>query len=381
VREHPIPQDLTGYRFHIVGNMTLKQFVEVAAGVVVSVILYNTNLAAVIKWPLILLSFGIGALVAWVPFEERPLDHWVMTFFSILYHPTKFFWRKQAQIPAPFLFNPRPDQVVVEDDVDLTPARQARIREYIHTVKLTQEKDPWEQAEDQKLAEVLANFDAVNVAQVSAIKAVKKPSLTIRVRELQDFTRPSATEVISKPEIVPEVITPTPDPELTVMPELTIAPKPIPSPKLPPVAPEFTPALKLAPTPEPELAPISTPIAPISDFLETPLSVTAQAPAETIITNTNLPFPDMPSQPNKLVGMVLDPSHKLVTGAIVEIKNLQGLVARAVKTNALGQFFISTPLESGAYIVSTEKDQLQFQPQQLTLTDQVVPPIQITAVA
>ena len=35
MREHPIPQDITGYKFHIIGSMTLKQFLEIAIGVIV----------------------------------------------------------------------------------------------------------------------------------------------------------------------------------------------------------------------------------------------------------------------------------------------------------------------------------------------------------
>jgi hypothetical protein len=54
-------------------------------------------------------------------------------------------------------------------------------------------------------------------------------------------------------------------------------------------------------------------------------------------------------------------------------------VARAVKTNPLGQFFITTPLENGTYIVSADKAGLDFPEQQLVLTNQIVPPIQITA--
>ncbi|MDQ5951410.1 MAG: hypothetical protein QG639_691, partial [Patescibacteria group bacterium] len=58
MKEHPIPQDITNYRFHIVGSMTLKQFGEVLVGVIISFIIYQTNLIAIIKWPLIVLFFG-----------------------------------------------------------------------------------------------------------------------------------------------------------------------------------------------------------------------------------------------------------------------------------------------------------------------------------
>ena len=54
MKQHPIPQDITNYRFHLIGSMTLKQFAEVAAAVIVSLIVYATNLPGIIKWPLII---------------------------------------------------------------------------------------------------------------------------------------------------------------------------------------------------------------------------------------------------------------------------------------------------------------------------------------
>jgi len=77
MKEHPIPQDITSYRFHIVGSMTLKQFGEVAGGVVIAFILYNTGIIGIVKWPLIVL-FGLGgAAAAFIPLGERPLSHWI----------------------------------------------------------------------------------------------------------------------------------------------------------------------------------------------------------------------------------------------------------------------------------------------------------------
>lgn len=356
MREHPIPQDLTGYRFHIIGNMTLKQFTEVAVGVVIGVILYNTNLVAVVKWPLILISAGMGAMLAWVPFEERPLDHWFTTFFTVLYRPTKFFWRKKITIPAPFLFKPRPDQVNVADEVDLMPARQARTKEYITTVELTQPKDAWELEEEQRVAALLNHFDTVEVSSVSVTKTAHKPDLGVRVRELQDISHPqsdsgTADSVSTNLSAASQLTSINQPPQTTAAPITTEQP----------VTSEVIAAQQTQ-----SLQPI----------VQTPPAL----PAEKITTNASLPFPTAPTQPNKLVGMVLTEDQKILTNTIVEIKNLQGMVARAVKTNALGQFFITTPLENGSYIVSADKPGYQFTNQQLVLTGQIVPPLQITAV-
>jgi hypothetical protein len=48
-----------------------------------------------------------------------------------------------------------------------------------------------------------------------------------------------------------------------------------------------------------------------------------------------------------------------------------------VKTNALGQFFITTPLANGEYVVEAEQDQMQFPSQSIVLTGELVDPIEI----
>ena len=410
MREHPIPQDLTGYRFHIVGNMTLKQFVEVAAGTVVGVILYNTNLIPIVKWPLIFLAFAIGAAMAWLPIEDRPLDHWVTTFFSILYRPTKFFWKKHPKIPQPFLFKPRSNLDIVPDDINLTPARQARIREYITSVKAISDIDPWEKTQAEEAARLLSVFDEVKVENIVAVKHLEKPNLNVRIRDIQVFKAEAAPVLLvenpePRVEIFSQNITQTT--QIAAVEEQAAAQQvaaeqvvakqvaenvnleqQIPATALP------AEATSQEATSDPALLKIYEGVNHDDDLNNTGASASNQienfstsqnqsrllVPKNLVITNQALPFPAPPTQPNKLVGMVLDENQKLVPNAIVEIKNLQGLVARAVKTNALGQFFIATPLESGTYIVSAEKTGLNFSQQQLTLDNQIVPPLQISGI-
>ena len=108
--------------------MTIKQFAEIGAGVMVGVGIYATNLPQLIKWFFIVIAVGMGALAAFVPIEERPFDHWVVTFFKVLYKPTKFFWRRRSKIPDPFLYEPDADLAPSYAELDLKPARRQRIK-------------------------------------------------------------------------------------------------------------------------------------------------------------------------------------------------------------------------------------------------------------
>lgn len=101
-KEHQIPQQISSYQFRLVGDMTLKQFFQVAGGAVVSLLIYSSNLPGFIKWPFIVVSFLIGVGLAFFPIQDRPLEKWIILFVRSIYTPTLFVWRKQEQTPQFF---------------------------------------------------------------------------------------------------------------------------------------------------------------------------------------------------------------------------------------------------------------------------------------
>lgn len=451
MREHAIPQDVTGYRFHIVGNMTLKQFAEVALGFVIAIILYKTNLIPIVKWPLILLSAGSGILIAFVPIEERPLDHWLTTFFGILYRPTQFFWRKKIKIPDPFLYKPAPDAVITPSEVDLTPARRRRIQEYLTSVKPMTQLDPWETEQKRRARELISQFDSIEVESISISQTVQRPNLQVRVRELQAtqaiedayaITEQIATETTVFEQSEAATQDSAPYQELAV--ETSLADN------LLPTADDAEPITINEQIQEAEVSDTKANVeskteevlrsqlmttkeiiasaedvanqimVPTSTHTQVETNSTATSPDESttdataaqptaqlissspqtvFMVNENsklsqseqvmveathradLPFPSRPTVPNKVVGMVFTPDGKILPGAIVEVRNMKGEVARAVKTNPLGQFFITTPLDTGEYIIVTEKSGYAFTNQQLVLNNTIVDPLQIVSQA
>ena len=97
IQQHPIPQNVTSYQFRLVGDMTLKQFFELAGGIIVGLIFYALGLPALFKWPLVGLSVGLGAGMAFLPVGGRTLDQWLLAFFRSIYQPTVFTWKKTAE--------------------------------------------------------------------------------------------------------------------------------------------------------------------------------------------------------------------------------------------------------------------------------------------
>lgn len=106
IQQHPIPQNVTQYQFRLVGDMTLKQFLQLAGGIVVAVVIYALPLPVFFKWPLIAIAAGAGAGMAFLPVEGRPMDQWIVAFVRSIYQPTIYTWQKS--VPHLDTKNPEP---------------------------------------------------------------------------------------------------------------------------------------------------------------------------------------------------------------------------------------------------------------------------------
>lgn len=98
IEQHPLPQDVTGYRFRLIGDMTLKQFLYIGVAVLFTILVHNIPLPFFFRYPLeiIILLFGVG--LAFVPVEGRSLDKWIIAFIKSIYSPTQYVWQKQKPI-------------------------------------------------------------------------------------------------------------------------------------------------------------------------------------------------------------------------------------------------------------------------------------------
>lgn len=396
MKEHPIPQDITGYRFHIVGSMTLKQFGEMGAGVLLAGLVYTTNLVSFIKFPLMFILFGMGVVAAFLPIGERPLSHWLTTFFRILYKPTQFFWKRTENIPEVFLYKARKDVRITYKELDLSPARRQRIKEFLSSSHESEyDETDFTIEEQQQMKGILSMFgNQIPPEAVARKTTVPKPILKVRVREMRptpsssvdlenalsdniDLSQPNkdkaGVELFQLSKDVPQQEASADDAKKTFVQTSEVADRI--------VVPESK-AVRVEASTKEELAEAAKPKESKEGdraFVKAKSQVKEdEVKAEQGQFNASLPFPNKPSEPNKLVGMVLTPNNELIPGAVVEIrvKNSND-IARAVKTNALGQFFITTPLKKGEYVVDVEKEGYSFTPFSIKLKDKIVDPIEV----
>jgi len=298
--------------------MTFKQFFEIAGGAVVGLLIYALPLPGLIRWPLVIIAVIMGAAFAFLPIQERPFEEWLAAFFRSIYSPTLYYWTNTA-VKRQYFASPQ-EAMAVQPEI---PPQAAQIV-----------------SEEQPKQSYLNNLEETEKSFLSSItNLIKFPG--------------------SKPAS-PAGRTP--------------APAPPPEPKA--VA---APAQQVVATPQQGYQPqvqqktVNIQVNPVAQTLT---SQQQQARTQAQYSQAAAP-PTPPTQPNVLVGQVLDGTGKIVAGAVLEVKDMFNRPARALKTNNAGHFSIVTPLTNGNYQIVTEKEGLTFDPVSFEAKGQIIPPIAI----
>lgn len=329
---HPVPQNISSFEFHLVGDMTLKQFAYLAIGLAIAYLTFILWAASspYLAWPIIATSAASGAAFAFLPIAERPLDHWLAAFFKAIFHPTTRTFRSPSlkrddqrftSRLALYLNTPNKPPLASEQFTAITPPAPTPSvsgpeqplpseKELEKTVELAKEAQDVQDkiiATEQNIAQIKA--------QAAGVGADPK-AFTERFQQILANLQRLNQEAS------------------TVSQQLaTIAQEPV---KSPPVL-----------------------LVPIKPKVALTLTLTTVS--------------------NIINGIVTDIQGNYLEAAIIVAHDKHGLPVRALKTNKLGQFIAATPLPNGIYTLTTEKDDLSFDRIQLDLKGQVLKPLLISA--
>jgi len=319
MKQHPVPQNIASYQFRLVGEMTLKQFLELAAGLAAAYLTFYLKIPFFIKWPLIVFFGLTGIALAFLPIQERPLDRWIINFIKSIYSPTRYIWQKNNQAPS-FLqtkgITTPLGKTVTKEKVSKD---RAVLREYLATLTPAPTTTTFDQNEQKRLEEI---------------------------NKLWLGSEPKKA-TITKIAVTPTITSPTPPP----LPVNQQPPKVI-------AAPPLTPPISVE-----TLFPVKQKVKP---------EIAALFPNQIAI-------PAPPDKPNLIIGMVVTASDRIIPNALIEIKDKEGNTLRALKTNKLGQFFTAAPLENGDYTIHPESDEHQFDIISFKAEGKIIPPLKIKA--
>ncbi len=371
MEQHAVPQNISSYQFHLVGDMTLKQFLEIAAGVVVGVVFYATGLPSIIKWPLILISVGFGAALAFVPFEERPLEQWMFAFIRSVYSPTLFHWEirdteKYFQDEAVATQGPAPAATSVFSKIPFLAKLEDTESTYLSKISgLFSPTLPQQKPQEPTL---LSETPMAETPQ----PAVAQPSQTTNVASVM----PRAGEILTMHGVTEETIRPM---------SSGITKRNVQVPQTTMISLGQTDGSGKSARPHifvqevqqggADLTPTSVPQTLVPH--ETVDKVKKETPEVKFSTSVAPPY--VPTIPNTISGQVMDSNGNVVEGVILEIKDDKGRAVRALRTSRTGSFLIVTPLTNGKYEIFADKEGLTFSPTSFDAEGQLIEPIAIKA--
>jgi hypothetical protein len=326
MEQHAIPQNISSYQFRLVGDMTLKQFFQLAGGILVALIFYSAPLPGIIKWPFVITSAILGVALAFMPLEERPLERWIFAFFKAVYTPTLFYWKKTAA-PAKFF----QEESAAAAPASASPQQEEALKVYLATPR--QSSTPFVKLEGAEqgflsmLSGVFAGLTGQAPGAVTPTANQQQPTVEAKKQMEIPVSSPIRVSQPGMPRLVVEEKTQgAPSRQITTQ-------------GIAPVVGEEIISTKQAIF-SPEAAP-----------------------------------PNPPTTPNVIVGQVVDADRKIIEGAIMEIRDEVGRPIRAVRSNKVGHFIIVTPLDNGRYDILTEKEGYQFTPVSFEATGEIIPPI------
>ena len=340
MENHPIPQDITGFKFKLIGSITIKQFLYLLAGGALALIIYLLPGSIALKLPFMLTFFGIGASLAFLPIEGRPMDTMLVNFIRALPSENQYIYKKRGVNFAHYAFLQPPQPTAqVKEGSDV--------------------KNDSDTKRSLLLNQLRAHYDRPDEKEAVFLKNIKgyfdtEKVNNIRVTDLTPNDALPQNEVEEKIEPVTQQVAPT---------QTTTEPHPIVAEMTP--MPQFVPLENT--TPVESITPVDT-----------------NSNARTVIPESQLRagFPTLPDVPNVILGIVKDPRGRVLPNILVEVIDQNNIPVRAFKTNALGQFASATPLPAGTYRVFFDDAQKvhEFEATEITLTNQIFNPLEIFSI-
>lgn len=386
---HPIPQDVTGFQFKLIGDMTVKQFAYVAAGAVLAFVCFYAPITPFIKLPLGIFFGLIGVALAFLPLEGRPVDAMVSYFIKALITPNQYAYHKNGGSIALFTIPaashaPSATTASATGHTAIDEAKAAQLQQYLRSVQKHTDS-PLDQKEQLFLQHalstpVLATPVAPKAPTVTApvpqmpANQPKKADAPLSPQEMEEqeatlalqassvkYELNEAREHEAKERDVTKIST-------THQQVVTLEQK-------------LSQLLTQKEEIEKELAllkntPATTTIARQAAPAPTPSPTVRKIPADMA---KSIGLPHMPEVPNLIVGIVKDPRGNILQNILVEVKDKDGIPARAFRTNSLGQFASATPLSNGSYTIEFEdpKGQHKFDVVGITAQGEIMLPLEI----
>ncbi len=482
--QHAVPQNIMDVEFKLIGELTMRQFVYI---VVFAIAAYMAHLSVPqpFTWPFVLVIGLTGLGLAFVPFEDRGLDEWIINFLTAINSPTERIWRKEIELPTAFAFEQN-IRILQQELITLAPtASRRKLEEYLNKTQSSKKEDTLDIPEEEYIQKVREAFKGTSATEPkeevyesklesAPTKLKQKPATETREKqrdtfkpkkqkaEKQDKVSKMMQDRIKKSRLKPldegrskstsylqpmtghsgrKFVNLTPSQGKIILPirgerVLSIEEtkdnkeekaqakedykkkaeklqdliekekKNQRARKIEEKTEEKEEKEKSPPQKEEKVKKTSTESKQIFDGKLPSVEKEQPAKEDTIekeeekrelkrtftpeflerksekITQRDTPdnvrlIPSMVEKPNIISGIIKSKNDETLENAVLIIRNKNGEPVRALKTNKLGKFFISTPLSNGNYEIEIEKEGYSFDIIPVTINGGLLPSFEI----
>lgn len=198
-QQHPIPQNVMGVEFKLVGGLTLRQFLFLAGFIITAWIIYSSALPSIIRTPIAITVAIFGAFISIVPIQDRSADIWLKNFLMAVSSPTERVWRKgSANLDIFFELREARSAIALQKE-EGAPRDRSQLTQYLRNAEDDQ-ITPLDLAEKEylKSISILQNDVSLPSGMIPTVTETPAPteeSTGTVVREDVDVTPTLASEV------------------------------------------------------------------------------------------------------------------------------------------------------------------------------------------
>ncbi len=398
MENHPIPQDVTGFKFKLIGSMTVKQFLYLLGFGILAGIMLIFNINPLIKYPLMLLFGSIGVALAFVPIEGRPFDVMFMNFAKTIPSENRYIFKKRGVNLSTFEFfkivvvapTPTPKQaakIAAQPKESTNDDRKAELVSRLRNSNFKPDESETKMLNNIKSlfgdaggsiinpAAGTPNIDSVpktppapqiiaadkNPEEATPIQIAPANNVDLLKKELENAKKMQADKLGNQEALSAKIKELEEELEKTSLQNQELARKVV--------------DYEVASTKKEEQ--VFKPAEPQVAKEETQ-NVSFVAPTSSLQAG----FPSLPDIANVIIGKISDPRGKMLPNILVEVVDQNNVPVRAFKTNSLGQFASATPLANGTYKVYFEDPgkKHEFQIVEITLDGKITNPIAVVSV-
>lgn len=392
MENHPIPQDVTGFQFKLIGEMTVKQFAYLASGAICAWLFFVLPIPFVIKFPLVLISGSTGAIFAFIPISGRPADVMATYFLKALFTPNQFFYQKTGRS----ILSPLPAKSIATTQVKKQTSSTSQEKLQLLLSKLPKKT---RSALDEKETVFLKSLSDIMAGKEPIVQTTTASDTTPRMLSVEELQKAEESQTPQEKENFEEEQKRAKE---TLEKEALLIQKELEQAKIQEASQQQTQGSPQAHEKVTELEKQLQETLAQKERLEQQLLALQQklnAQKQEVFTPSiakpkaetqnvrkvpqsmakNIGVPMNIDVPNLIAGVVKDPRGNILPNILVEVKDKEGNPVRAFKTNGLGQFLSATPLLNGVYTIEFEdpEGKQKFDAVEIIANGEIIPAIEV----